>query len=107
MDNRVVNYSFDDFVASPRSVAAALADTCNLKPLKYRVRGMALISSKVLFFLEKREGEENLEYIFDEPIVEDADEFINVVNGRWMGGYTTLGMIKVYGTDYSLFERSI
>ncbi len=106
MDNRTVIFPFDELVADPKKIGRALTDLCNNMPLKYEVRGAALLSHRIVFMLEKKRGVGDiLSYVVDEIGPVSDDELVGLINGRWQGGYTTVAALPIYESCFGLFEK--
>jgi hypothetical protein len=104
MDNRISFFSFDDFALSPESVGNVVTQTCMHSPLKYEVRGVAALNGRVLFFLSDKKSLDCVRYVVDELGDLNDQEMIEVVNRRWQGGFTTIGLVKIYSSYFGIFE---
>jgi len=107
MDNRTSFFSFEDFALDPESVGQTITKTCMHLPMKYEVRGVAALNERVLFFMSEKKNFDAVRYVVDELGALNDNEMVEVINGRWQGGFTTIGLIKVYGSYFGIFEHRV
>lgn len=105
MENRTVIFSYDEFVVQPEKIGKALTEICNSMPLKYEVRGSAVLSSKIMFMLEKKHSVGDIvNYYVDEIGPVSDSEMVGLINGRWQGGFTTIAVMPICGSCFGVFE---
>lgn len=107
MDNRTSFFSFDDFALDPESIGKTITNTCMRSPMKYEVRGVAPLNGRVLFFMSEKKNFDEVRYVIEELGNLNDNEMVEVINGRWQGGFTTIGLVKVYSSYFGVFEHRI
>jgi len=99
MEHRIISFGIDEIAVDTENVADSINEACTKRHHHYWVRGVCQLESRVYFMLlpvsEAQESETYRLITLDEI---GHENFVATVNGRYQGGYDTVGSIKVYDT---------
>ena len=107
MEQRIISFTIDEIAVDTDNVIESLNDACTKRHLHYWVRGICQLEDRVYFMLLPCSDNQHAETYRISALEEIGDEnFVATVNGRYQGGYDTVGSFRVYDTIMLLFATT-
>ena len=102
---KILQFSIDDLIADPDSVAAGLNQACRRAPGQWRVSGLCQTDHQVLLQLEEGRPDDRFEYVLAPFDGLSGDAIAGELFSRWQGGFATRGMVRLNDQYLGLFEK--
>lgn len=107
MEQRIISFTIDEIAVDTDNVINSINQACVKRHNHYWVRGICQLEDRVHFMLlPVNAGQPSESYRFS-ALEELGDEsFVAEVNGRYQGGFDTVGSFRVYDTVMLMFAKS-